>query len=98
MPFHAVTRLLMFFCATDVQLHFATACFWKVHGVLVTLPQTGGLLLLAALVVTGTPPFSIFQSEFNILSAGLAADRLIGLHSCSSQAWLRFSPAFCATC
>ena len=49
--------------------------FWKVRGVIRALPWTGGLFLLATLAVTGTPPFSIFQSEFKILSAALAADR-----------------------
>jgi hydrogenase-4 component F len=49
--------------------------FWKARGVLRTLPWTGGLFLLATLAVTGTPPFSIFQSEFNILSAALADGR-----------------------
>jgi hydrogenase-4 component F len=29
---------------------------------------------MATLAVTGTPPFSIFQSEFKILSAALVAD------------------------
>ena len=38
------------------------------------LPWTGGLFLMATLAVTGTPPFSIFQSEFTTLSAALAAD------------------------
>jgi len=75
MLFHAVTKPLMFFCAGNVQQHFATPYFWKVRGVLRTLPWTGGLFLLATLAVTGTPPFSIFQSEFSILSAALAADR-----------------------
>ncbi len=75
MLFHAVTKPLMFFCAGSVQQQFATPYFWKVRGVLRALPWTGGLLLLATLAVTGTPPFSIFQSEFNILSAALAADR-----------------------
>ena len=75
MLFHAVTKPLMFFCAGNVQQHFATPYFWKVRGVLRTLPWTGGLFLLATLAVTGTPPFGIFQSEFNILSAALAADR-----------------------
>ena len=75
MLFHAVTKPLMFFCAGNVQQHFATPYFWKVRGVLHTLPWTGGLFLLATLAVTGTPPFSIFQSEFNILSAALAAHR-----------------------
>ena len=30
---------------------------------------------MATLAVTGTPPFSIFQSEFTALSAALVADR-----------------------
>jgi hydrogenase-4 component F len=44
-----------------------------VRGVIRVLPWTGGLFLLATLAVTGTPPFSIFQSEFLTLSAALAA-------------------------
>jgi hydrogenase-4 component F len=75
MLFHGVTKPLMFFCAGNVQQQFATPYFWKVRGVMRTLPWTGGLFLMATLAVTGTPPFSIFQSEFNILSAALAADR-----------------------
>jgi len=74
MLFHAATKPLMFFCAGNVQQHFATPYFWKVRGVVRTLPWTGGLFLLATLAVTGTPPFSIFQSEFNILSAALNAE------------------------
>jgi hydrogenase-4 component F len=30
---------------------------------------------MATLAVTGVPPFSLFQSEFTVLSAGLAAGR-----------------------
>jgi hydrogenase-4 component F len=75
MLFHAVTKPLMFFCAGNVQQHFSTPYFWKVRGVIRSLPWTGGLFLMATLAVTGTPPFSIFQSEFTTLSAALAADR-----------------------
>jgi hydrogenase-4 component F len=75
MLFHGVTKPLMFFCAGNVQQHFATPYFWRVRGVIHTLPWTGSLFLLATLAVTGTPPFSIFQSEFTTLSAALAADR-----------------------
>jgi len=74
MVFHGVTKPLLFFCAGNVQQHYATPHFRKVHGVIRTLPWTGGLFLVAALAVTGTPPFSIFQSEFKILSAALAGD------------------------
>jgi hydrogenase-4 component F len=34
------------------------------------------MFLLATLALTGTPPFSIFQSEFTILRAGFAAQRI----------------------
>jgi hydrogenase-4 component F len=75
MLFHGVTKPLMFFCAGNVQQHFVTPYFWRVRGVIRTLPWTGGLFLLATLAITGMPPFSIFQSEFTTLSAALAADR-----------------------
>jgi hydrogenase-4 component F len=44
-----------------------------VRGVIRILPWTGGFFLMATLAITGTPPFSIFQSEFLTLSAALAA-------------------------
>jgi hydrogenase-4 component F len=75
MLFHAVTKPLMFFCAGNVQQHYGTPYFWKVRGVLRTLPWTGALFLMATLAVTGTPPFGLFQSEFMALSAALAAGR-----------------------
>jgi hydrogenase-4 component F len=74
MVFHAVSKPLMFFSAGNVQQHFGSPYFRKVHGVVHTLPWTGGLFLLATFAVTGTPPFSVFQSEFTALSAALAAD------------------------
>jgi hydrogenase-4 component F len=72
MLFHAVTKPLMFFCAGNVQQQFATPYFRKVRGVIHVLPWTGGLFFMATLAVIGMPPFSIFQSEFKILSAALA--------------------------
>ena len=75
MCFHAITKPLIFFGTGNVQQHFATPYFWRVRGAIHTLPWTSGLLLIAAAAVTGVPPFSIFQSEFNILSAALEADR-----------------------
>lgn len=75
MLFHGVTKPLLFFSAGNVQQQFGSAYFRKVRGVIRTLPWTGALFLLGALAVTGTPPFSIFQSEFTALSAALAAGR-----------------------
>jgi hydrogenase-4 component F len=74
MVFHGVTKPLLFFSAGNVQQRYGSPYFRKVHGVLHTLPWTGGLFLLGAFAVTGTPPFSLFQSEFTALSAALASD------------------------
>jgi hydrogenase-4 component F len=73
MLFHAVTKPLIFFCAGNVQQCYATPYLRKVTGVIQTLPWTGALFLVSTLAVTGTPPFGVFQSEFTILSAALAA-------------------------
>ena len=73
MVFHAVSKPLMFFSAGNVQQHFGSPYFRKVHGVIHVLPWTGGLFLLATLAITGTPPFSLFQSEFMVLSAAVVA-------------------------
>jgi hydrogenase-4 component F len=75
MLFHGVTKPLMFFCAGNVQQHFGTPYFRGVRGVMRVLPWTGGFFLMATLAVTGTPPFSIFQSEFLTLSAAMAVGR-----------------------
>jgi hydrogenase-4 component F len=74
MVFHGVTKPLMFFAAGNVQQHYGSPYLRKVHGVIHTLPWTGGLFLLATFAITGTPPFVVFQSEFTALSAALAAD------------------------
>lgn len=74
MLFHAISKPLMFFSAGNVQQQYGSPHFRKVHGVIQTLPWTGGLFLLATFAVTGAPPFSLFQSEFTALSAALAAD------------------------
>jgi len=81
MLFHAVTKPLLFFCAGNVQQHFGTPYLWKIRGAIRTMPLTSVFLLMATLAVTAVPPFSIFQSEFTVLSAGFASnhDWLAGL-------------------
>jgi hydrogenase-4 component F len=75
MVFHAVVKPLLFFCAGNVQQRYGTPHFRKVGGVIHALPWTGGLFLMATFAVTGLPPFSLFQSEFMTLSAGVVAER-----------------------
>ena len=76
MTFHSVTKPLLFFCAGNAQQHTGTDSLKKnPAGLLHTLPVSAPMFLLGALAVTGTPPFSMFQSEFTVLRAGFAAQR-----------------------
>jgi hydrogenase-4 component F len=76
MTFHTVTKPLLFFCAGNAQQHTGTDSLKKgPSGLLHELPVSAPIFLLAALAVTGTPPFSMFQSEFTVLRAGFAAQR-----------------------
>src|SRR6266700_875536 len=73
MTFHSVTKPLLFFCAGNVQQHLNTELFQKAKGGLIhSMPLTGAAFLMVALAVTGSPPFSFFQSEFTVLRAGFS--------------------------
>ena len=73
MTFHSVAKPLLFFCVGNAQQHTKSDSLEKGAGGLIhALPITAPILLLGALAVTGTPPFSMFQSEFMVLRAGFA--------------------------
>ena len=68
MTFHAITKPLLFFCAGNIQQNLNTDLFRKAKGGLIhSMPWSGAAFLMGALAVTGSPPFSLFQSEFTIL-------------------------------
>jgi hydrogenase-4 component F len=70
MTFHSVTKPLLFFCAGNIQQHLGTDLFKKAKGGLIhSMPISASLFLMTTLAVTGSPPFSMFQSEFTILRA-----------------------------
>lgn len=78
MTFHSITKPLLFFCAGNVQQHLQTDLFREAKGGLIhSMPVTGAAFLMATLAVTGTPPFSLFLSEFTILRAGFSAGYLV---------------------
>ncbi|MBZ5664886.1 MAG: hydrogenase 4 subunit F [Acidobacteriia bacterium] len=78
MTFHSVTKPLLFFCAGNVQQHLNTDLFRKAKGGLIhSMPLTGAVFLMVTLAVTGSPPFSFFQSEFTILRAGFNGGHLV---------------------
>ncbi len=78
MTFHSVTKPLLFFCAGNIQQHLKTDQFRKVKGGLIhAMPISSALFLMTTLAVTGSPPFSMFQSEFTILRAAFDAGHFV---------------------
>ena len=70
MTFHSITKPLLFFCAGNIQQHLGTDQFRRAKGGLIhAMPVSSALFLMTTLAVTGSPPFSMFQSEFTILRA-----------------------------
>jgi hydrogenase-4 component F len=73
MTFHTAAKSLLFLCAGTVYQHFGTDLFAKIKsGAIRLLPFAGTVFLMATLAIVGTPPFSLFQSEFVILRAAFA--------------------------
>ena len=78
MTFHAITKPLIFFCTGNIQQHLKTDLFRKTKGGLIhSMPWSGAALLMGTLAVTGSPPFSLFQSEFTILRAAFGGGHFL---------------------
>lgn len=74
---HAMTKSLMFFGAGNILLKHETKEIFHVSGVVKTMPATGAMFVIGALAITGSPPFSIFISEFTILASGFSQGHII---------------------
>lgn len=69
---HAATKATLFLVGGNVTISAGTKDLEEISGVLTALPVTGGALLVGSLALAGVPPFSMFASEFLIVSAGFA--------------------------
>jgi hydrogenase-4 component F len=77
MTYHTLAKPVAFFSAgTLAQLHRSSDFDAIGEGTLGRTPVASGLLLLATLMVTGSPPFGLFFSEMTILRAGFAGPHL----------------------
>ena len=95
MTYHTFAKPLAFFSAgTLAQLH-ASSDFDEIgRGTLGRTPVASALLLLAAVILTGSPPFGLFFSEMTILRAGFA-----GPHTAAAGAFLAcLVLLFCGFC
>jgi hydrogenase-4 component F len=71
MTYHSLAKPVAFFSAgTLAQLH-SSSNFRRIGvGTVTRAPITSALLVLAGLMITGSPPFGLFFSEMTILRAG----------------------------
>lgn len=74
---HALAKSLMFFASGQVGLRYGTKQIDGIAGVVTGMPVTGGILVVGALALTGSPPFGIFISEFSILAAGFRQGQVV---------------------
>lgn len=73
MTYHTLAKPLAFFAGgTLAQLHRSSDFDEIGPGTLGRTPVASALLVLAAVMLTGSPPFGLFFSEMTILEAGLA--------------------------
>ena len=71
MTYHSLAKPVAFFSAgTLAQLHSSSNFDRIGSGTFSRAPVASGLLVLAALMITGSPPFGLFFSEMIILKAG----------------------------
>ncbi|NLM21207.1 MAG: hydrogenase 4 subunit F [Peptococcaceae bacterium] len=66
---HSLTKSMLFLSAGNILQKFNTMQISKIKGVLKILPFSGTAFLLGLFAIAGTPPFSIFSSEINIIVA-----------------------------
>ena len=79
MGYHALTKPVLFFAAGNIHQHYHTLDFRRIGGgVAHTLPVTALVLGVAAVAVSGLPPFGLFVSELLIVTGGFT----------SQQAWV----------
>ncbi len=72
--YHAPTKPELFCAAGTIQQHFHTLDFRRLgSGLVRTMPVTALLLGLAAVAVSGLPPFGLFVSELTILAGGFTS-------------------------
>ncbi|EFM0211771.1 hydrogenase 4 subunit D [Escherichia coli O18ac:H14] len=94
---HAFAKSLFFLVAGALSYSCGTRLLPRLRGVLHTLPLPGVVFCVAALAITGVPPFNGFFSKFPLFAAGFAlsveywillpAMILLMIESVASFAW-----------
>lgn len=70
---HSFTKSMLFLSSGSILHKYGSREISVVKGLLKILPVTGPVFLIGLFAIAGTPPFSIFASEWNILVAAFKA-------------------------
>jgi hydrogenase-4 component F len=75
MGYHALTKPVLFFAAGNIHQQFHTLDFKRIgSGLVRTMPVTALLLGLAAVAVSGLPPFGLFVSELTVIAGSFTSN------------------------
>lgn len=64
---HSFTKSMLFLSSGNILQKYGTREISKVRNLLKILPVSGVVFLLGLFAIAGTPPFSVFSSELNVL-------------------------------
>jgi hydrogenase-4 component F len=67
---HSLIKSLMFFTVGNIALKYHSKQMSQITGTLSLLPLGGTILLVGGLALAGSPPFSVFLSEFYVIAGG----------------------------
>lgn len=70
---HGLAKSLMFFSAGNLALKYHTKDMGHIQGAFQLMPLSSVALIVGGLALAGSPPFSLFISEFYILYGGIKA-------------------------
>ena len=74
---HSIVKALLFCASGNVLLKYGSRDMSVVKGLIKVAPKTGLILAGGLLALSGVPPFSIFLSEFSIITAGIGSGHTV---------------------
>lgn len=66
---HSLTKSMLFLTSGSILQKYGTREISKIKGLLKVLPVSGTVFFLGLFAIAGSPPFSVFASEFGIMAA-----------------------------
>lgn len=74
---HSLTKAMLFLSSGNILQKYDTKEILNVKCIFKILPVSGTVFLLGLFAITGTPPFSVFTSEFFIITSAFQAHRYL---------------------